>query len=86
MEFLDNFNIVEEYKEPEESHVSSLVDNSQKMRMKIKSSEYIEIDYAEFALFLKKQLGRTFTKNKAKQFAEDLRKFLGLITEKEKSE
>lgn len=71
-------------KEEEKAKASSVIDSgSEIMRLKPKSGEYIEIDYSKLQDFLKTSLNRTFTKNSAKKFAEDLRKFLGLYTESE---
>lgn len=66
--------------------VSVLDSSSSEMKLKPKSGDYITINYEELADFLKKEIGRTFTKSSAKKFAESLRKFLGLITDSESEE
>lgn len=74
-------------KEKKEAGAVSVLDsNSSEMRLKPKSGDYITINYEDLAAFLKKEVGRTFTRSSAKKFAESLRKFLGLTTEAESKE
>ena len=76
--------LFEKKKDAPAAKASSVLDSSASyMRLRPKSGEYIEINYEELAAFLKKSLNRTFTKNSAKKFAEDLRGFLGLYTDSE---
>lgn len=84
LNFLDE-DILEEKKDKkkESGAVSVLDSSSSEMRLKPKSGDYIIINYEELATFLKKNVGRTFSRSSAKRFADDLRKFLGLTTESE---
>jgi len=76
--------LFEKKKEAPAAKASTVLDSSSTyMKLRPKSGEYIEINYEELASFLKKSLNRTFTKNSAKKFAEDLRDFLGLYTDSE---
>lgn len=78
--------VIEEKKKDKAGAVSVLDSNSSEMKLKPKSGDYIVINYEELASFLKKEVGRTFTRSSAKKFAEELRKFLGLTTESESKE